>query len=343
MNLLDLNQNVPLWLSLVFMVGGLAALSWSSDRFVASSSVLARALGISPLIVGMVIVGFGTSMPEFVVSVMSGVSGHADISLGNAYGSCIFNLAAILGVGALIRPIEVKPSICRFAVPVMLGVTLLSYFLVRDHAVSRLDAGVLLAAFAVIMPAYCLMDQKGVKREGDDADAAGCGTRGAPCEKPSLLWNGVALAVSFAVVVASSHALVWGCVDFARDVLHVSELFIGLTVVAIGTSLPELATTIQAARRNESELAVGNIFGSNVFNMLVVVGTAGMVSPFNGFSRHVVLRDLPVMALMAALLFAFGFNWRRSNAPGRISRPAGAAWILLFIGYLAATIWQETV
>ncbi len=340
MNLLDLNQNVPLWLSLVFMVGGLAALSWSSDRFVVSSSILARALGISPLIVGMVIVGFGTSMPEFVVSVMSGVSGHADISLGNAYGSCIFNLAAILGVGALIRPIEVKPSVCRLAVPVMLGVTLLSYFLVRDNGVSRIDAGVLLAAFALIMPAYCLADQKGAKREGDEAGDAVC--EGVAGEKPSLLWNGVALAFSFAVVVASSHALVWGCVDFARDVLHVSELFIGLTVVAIGTSLPELATTIQAARRNESELAVGNIFGSNVFNMLVVVGTAGMVSPFDGFSRHVVFRDLPVMALMAALLFAFGFNWRRPNDPGRISRLAGAVWILLFIGYLAATIWQET-
>lgn len=341
MNLLDLNQNVPLWLSLVFMAGGLAALSWSSDKFIVSASVMARALGISPLIVGMVIVGFGTSMPEFVVSVMSGVSGHADISLGNAYGSCIFNLAAILGVGALIRPIEVKPSVCRFAVPALLGVTLLSYFLVRDNAVSRIDAGVLLGTFAVVMPAYCLMDQKGVKREGGEADAAGCGGR-APGEKPSLLWNGIALAVSFAIVVASSHALVWGCVDFARDVLHVSELFIGLTVVAIGTSLPELATTIQAARRNESELAVGNIFGSNVFNMLVVVGTAGMVSPFDGFSRHVVLRDLPAMALMAALLFVFGFNWRRPNAPGRISRLAGAAWILLFAAYLAATILQET-
>lgn len=334
MNLLDLNQNVPLWLSLVFMVGGLAALSWSSDRFIVSASALARALGISPLIVGMVIVGFGTSMPEFVVSVMSGVSGHADISLGNAYGSCIFNLAAILGVGALIRPIEVKPSVCRFAVPVLLGVTLLSYFLVRDNAVSRLDAGVLLGAFAVIMPAYCLMDQQGARREGGEADAAG--------ERLPFLWNGIALAVSFAIVVVSSHALVWGCVDFARDVLHVSELFVGLTVVAIGTSLPELATTIQAARRNESELAVGNIFGSNVFNMLVVVGTAGMVSPFAGFSRHVVHRDLPVMALMAALLFVFGFNWRRPDGPGRISRLAGAAWILLFAAYLVATIWQET-
>lgn len=337
MSLLDLNQDISLWLSLLFMAGGLAALSWSSDRFVVSSSVLARALGISPLIVGIVIVGFGTSMPEFVVSVMSGVSGHADISLGNAYGSCIFNLAAILGIGSMIRPMEVKSSVNRFAVPVMLGVTLLSYFLVRDYRVSRLDASVMFATFAVVMPAYCLMDQKGMVREvaEPEADASEQGGR------PSLFWTGMALVASLAMVVVSSHALVWGCVDFARDVLHVSELFIGLTVVAIGTSLPELATTIQAARRNESELAVGNIFGSNVFNMLVVVGTAGMVSPFAGFSRHVVVRDLPVMALMAALLFVFGFNWRRPREPGRISRPAGAAWLLLFVVYLSAAIGQE--
>ncbi len=328
----DLNQNVPLWLSLVFMVGGLVMLSWSADRFIGAAAAVARAFGVSPLIVGMVIIGFGTSAPELAVSVLSGVADHSNLSLGNAYGSCIFNLAMILGVAALVWPIKVKPSVCYLGVPLLLGVTLLSYFLVRDMAFSRTNGIVLLAAFAVIMPAYCLYDQK-------DSAAAG---NAQPSARPrarlaDFLW----LVVGLVLLVASSHLLVWGCVDFARDVLHVSDLMIGLTVVAAGTSLPELASAVASARRREHEFVIGNIVGSNLFNTLAVVGVAGTISPFRDFSRNIITRDLPTMALMSLILLAFGLNWRKPARAGRIHRFEGAIWILLFCAYLVLMVMQE--
>ena len=156
----DLNTDISLALSLIFIVGGLVALCWSADRFIAASARIARALGMSSLIVGMVVIGFGTSAPELAVSVLSGMAKHSNLSLGNAYGSCIFNIALILGVSSVIWPLKVKPSICKVGVPLLTAVTLLSYLLVKDLSFTRMNGALLLAAFAVLMPAYCLYDQK---------------------------------------------------------------------------------------------------------------------------------------------------------------------------------------
>lgn len=333
--MLDINQNIPLGLSLVFVFGGLAALAWSADRFVEASARLARAFGVSPLIVGMVIIGFGTSAPELAVSVLSALAGQSNLSLGNAYGSCTFNLGVILGVTALLSPIVVKPSVSFVGVPLLLGVTALSYFLVRDMAFARANGVVLLAAFLLIMPLYCWFDQK---------KGAAAAAPAAPPEPPpkARAVDALVLVVGLALLVASSHVLVWGCVDFARDVLGVSPLLIGLTVVAAGTSLPELASALASARRGEHEFVIGNIVGSNLFNTLAVVGVAGTVSPFSGYSRYVVTRDLPVMFAASALLFVFGFNWRRPSEPGRIARWEGALWILGFAAYLVVMVLQET-
>ncbi len=333
----SINQNIPLVLSLVFVVGGLVALTWSADRFVEAAARLARAFGVSPLIVGMVIIGFGTSAPELAVSVLAALADQSNLSLGNAYGSCTFNLAVILGVTALVSPIKVKPSVSYLGVPLLLGVTALSYALVRDNAFSRCDGLILLAAFAVIMPLYCWFDQvKGgpAKTESPAEET--------PKREPARAADFAWLIVGLVVLVLSSHVLVWGCVDFARDVLGVSPLLIGLTIVAAGTSLPEFASAIASARRHEHEFVIGNIVGSNLFNTLGVVGVAGSITPFGNFSPYIVTRDLPVMFAASALLFVFGFNWRRPAQPGRIYGWEGVLWAFAFVAYLVVMIVQET-
>ena len=332
----SINQNIPLVLSLVFVVGGLVALTWSADRFVEAAARLARAFGVSPLIVGMVIIGFGTSAPELAVSVLAALADQSNLSLGNAYGSCTFNLAVILGVTALVSPIKVKPSVSYLGVPLLLGVTALSYALVRDGAFARSDGLILLVAFAVIMPLYCWFDQV----KGNTAKAPD--TAEAPKRERARAADFAGLVVGLVVLVLSSHVLVWGCVDFARDVLGVSPLLIGLTIVAAGTSLPEFASAIASARRHEHEFVIGNIVGSNLFNTLGVVGVAGSITPFGNFSPYIVTRDLPVMFAASTLLFVFGYNWRRPAQPGRIYGWEGVLWAFAFVVYLVVMIVQET-
>lgn len=270
--------DIPFWLSLVLMLGGLAALAWSSDFFVDGASVLAKALGISPFIIGMVIIGFGTSAPELCVSTMSGAGGHPELSLGNAYGSCSFNIAAILGVAAIIFPLVVKPGVVFVAGPALAIIAFFSMYILRDGACSRAEAIALLSAFAVLLPAYCWFDQKtkdgetvetkGVKRANDKWSQD---PRYRSIVRGRIFAGAWKTLVGLSVLVVSSHFLVWGAVDFAQMV-GVSDLVIGLTIVAIGTSLPELASAIASARRGEHEFVLGNIIGSNFFNTLAVVG-----------------------------------------------------------------------
>ena len=332
-------HDIPFWLSIVFMVAGFAVLAWSSDVFVASSAAVARALGVSPFIVGMVIIGFGTSAPELLVSTLSGVSGHANLSIGNAYGSCVFNIAVILGVAAMIAPLVVRPSTALVAGPGLTAIALFSLFLLRDGACNRPEAFVLLAAFALIMPLYCWFDQKTKKDGAKPAEEGGSAPDG-PLVKHVLL-----LVVGLSALIGSAHVLVWGAVDFARA-MHVSDLLIGLTIVAVGTSLPELASAVASARRGEHEFVLGNIIGSNLFNMLAVVGIATAISPVTpengGFSRYVLVRDLPLLALLSISITVFGLNWRNRREPGRIGRAAAAVWLLAFVLYSAVMLYHET-
>lgn len=321
-------SDIPIWLSSLFIVAGLAALAWSSDRFVAGAAALSRRLGISEFVVGMVVVGFGTSAPELLVSTFSGLSGHTNLSLGNAYGSCVFNIIGILGVAALIRPLVVKRSISLVAVPLLTAITALSWFLLRDGALSRSDAFILLAVFAVAMPLYCRYD----KSSG--------GAEEAPGETMTLAAGAVWTLAGLGVMVGASHILVWGAVDIARA-LGVGELLIGLTIVAVGTSVPELASAIAAARRNEAELVLGNIVGSNLFNMLAVVGIAGVITPSGDFSRFVTLRDLPLLVLSTLSIAAFGMNWRHPRENGLIQRWQGLVWVVALAAYMALTLFQE--
>jgi len=320
-------HDIPLWLALLFIFGGLLALAWSSDRFVAGAASLARNLGVSPFIVGMVIVGFGTSAPELLVSMFAGLSDHTNLSLGNAYGSCVFNIAAILGVAALIRPLAVKPSVVFVSVPVLAAITVCSYMFLCDGVLSRANALVLLAAFAIIMPLYGKIDGKAAEEEEEYPQTP---------LLASILWTLIGLAA----MVGASHILVWGAVDTARA-LGIDELLIGLTIVAVGTSIPELASAIAASRRNEADMVLGNIVGSNLFNMLAVVGIAGAISPADGFSPLVLKRDLPVLLGATLLLGLFGFNFKKPRSPGAITRLEGALWLTAFIFYMVLTVYQE--
>lgn len=324
--------DIPFLLSAFFVLGGFAVLAWSSDVFVDGASSLAKSLGISPFIIGMVVIGFGTSAPELCVSALSGMSGHSNLSLGNAYGSCIFNVLCILGVSAIIHPLKVKPSISFIAVPALVALSAFSFFLLRDGVYSRSDAFMQLAAFAVLLPAYCWFDQKG-KKERQTSDGSAKSDDG--------IWKSLAKVVfSLVLLVGSSHFLVWGSVDIAR-MLGVGELMIGLTVLAVGTSLPELASAVASARRGKHEFVLGNIVGSNFFNILAVVGIAGGIAPASGFSSYVVVRDLPMMAASAMLIALFGINWGNVRKAGRITRLEGFIWVAAMASYTAIMIWQE--
>lgn len=327
-------------LSVAFMVGGLAAIAWSSDVFVAGAASLARSLGVSPFVIGMVVIGFGTSAPELCVSVMSGLSGHANLSLGNAYGSCVFNVAVILGVAALMMPLVVRPTVAFVAGPALGAISVGSYALLRDGVCGRFEATILLVAFILLLPLYCWFDQK-TKPSASDGNATDDG------EKSGVLVPLVKVVAGLAGLVVSSHILVWGAVDMARS-LGVSDLVIGLTIVAAGTSLPELASAIASARRGENEFVLGNIVGSNLFNALAVVGLATVIQPLEpgadgspAFSSYILSRDLPFMTALSFSILLFGLNWRSWRTPGVVTRWKAVLWILSFVVYTALAIMQE--
>ena len=336
---MSMDTDIPLILSLVFIVGGLFTLAKSADVFIDAAGVIARHFKLSPLLVGMVIIGFGTSAPELAVSAISSVGGHANLSLGNAYGSCVFNIGAILGITALVWPIRVKASVNWFAVPLLSLITILSWLIVKDGAFERSNGVTLLTLFFVLLPLYCWYDQRGAK--STDGPAGGT-TVPAAAVPVRLGREWIRLLAGLVALVGSSHVLVWGSVDFARDVLHVSDLLIGLTIVAVGTSLPELASSIVSARKGENEFVIGNIVGSNFFNTLGVVGLAGTISPFSGFSPYILSRDLPAMLVFSLSIALFGVNFRHPCAAGRISRLKGGIWLLAFVVYLVLMILQET-
>jgi len=341
---------------MVFMLGGLAALAWSSDFFVDGAATLAKALGISPFIIGMVIIGFGTSAPELCVSVMSGLSGHANLSLGNAYGSCIFNIAVILGVAVMIFPLVVKPSVTYIAGPGLMLVSLFSWWLLKDGLCSRTEGITLLIAFLIVLPLYCWYDQK--TKDGDDAEGVKEASHKLDAKwkldprykrimQRRIIVSLIKVVVGLGALVGSSHILVWGAVDFAKF-LKVSDLVIGLTIVAAGTSLPELASAIASARRGEHEFVLGNIVGSNLFNTLAVVGLATTICPLvpsegrAAFSPYILTRDIPLMTLLSFSITLFGINWKHPKWPGAVQRKEALAWLLVFVGYTVLMFYQET-
>ena len=304
---------------------GLALLVWSADRFVEGSASTARHFGMPPLLIGMVVVGFGTSAPEMVVSAISAMQGNPGIALGNAYGSNITNIALILGVTALISPIAVHSQVLRKELPILVGITALAAWQVFDGEITRIDALVLLGVFASLMGWTIWQGmQKRPDVLGSEMEQE-LDVHAMPLRR-AVTW----LVVGLILLIASSRILVWGAVTIAHG-FGVSDLIIGLTVVAVGTSLPELASSVIAARKGEHDIALGNILGSNLFNTLAVVGIAGTIRPLT-VGPEVFSRDIMVMAALTVSLFFIGYGFR---GPGRINRIEGAALLTCYIGYTA--------
>ena len=321
-------------LAALAIVFGLALLVWSADRFVEGSASTARHFGMPPLLIGMVIVGFGTSAPEMVVSALAASQGNPGIALGNAYGSNITNIALILGITALISPIAVHSQVLRKELPILTAVTVLAGWQLWDGDISRFDAVVLLGVFAGLI-AWTIW--QGARKKADTLGSQveqELEVREMPIRR-AIFW----LVVSLILLIVSSRILVWGAVEIAHG-FGVSDLIVGLTIVAVGTSLPELASSIIAARRKEHDIALGNILGSNLFNTLAVVGIAGIIHPL-AVGPEVFSRDILVMAVLTVSLFAIGFGFR---GPGRINRIEGAALLAFYVGYtfyLVSTVFRS--
>ena len=312
-------------LAISAIIIGLVLLVCSADRFVEGAASTARYFGMPSLLIGMVIVGFGTSAPEMVVSAISSFQGNPGLSLGNAYGSNITNIALILGLTSAISPIAVHSLILRKELPILTAVTLLTAYLLWDSRLSRGDALILLVVFAGLMVWTILQGMKRADTLGDDVEKK-MQTQVLPI-KQATFW----LIIGLLLLITSSRVLVWGAVKIAQG-FGVSDLIIGLTIVAVGTSLPELASSIVAIRKNEHDLALGNVVGSNLFNTLAVVGIAGMIHPMS-VSADVLSRDISVMAILTIILFVFGFGFRGA---GRINRFEGA---FLLASYACYTIY----
>ncbi len=302
------------------VVLGLVVLVWSADRFVEGAAATAQHFSVPPLLIGMVVIGFGTSAPEMVVSAISAAQGNPGIALGNAYGSNIANIALILGVTALISPVLVGSSILRKELPILLGITLLAAYQVWDGQITRLDAIVLLVVFFLVMGWMIWSSLK----KGADATVDALEQNNNLTLKLAIMW----LVIGLLLLVASSRLLVWGAVEIAQG-FGISDLIIGLTIVAIGTSLPELASSVAAARKGEHDMALGNILGSNLFNTLAVVGIAGVIHPL-GFGPEVFSRDAMVMLFLTLALFVLGYGYKKQ---GYINRYAGAALVTCYFAY----------
>ena len=315
-------------LAFIAIVFGLALLVWSADRFVEGSASTARHFGMPPLLIGMVIVGFGTSTPEMVVSALAASQGNPGIGLGNAYGSNITNIALILGVTALISPIALHSQVLRKELPILTLVTGLAAWQLWDGEITRLDAVLLLAVFGGLM-AWTIW--QGLRKK---EDALGSEMKQELDVRAMPIRNAVVwLVVGLALLIVSSRILVWGAVEIAHG-FGISDLIIGLTIVAVGTSLPELASSILAARKGEHDIALGNILGSNLFNTLAVVGIAGAIHPLL-VGPEVFNRDILVMAALTLSLFVIGYGFR---GPGRINRIEGAVLLTCYVGYTAYLI-----
>ena len=311
-------------LSSLAVIGGFILLVWGAERFVHGASATARNLGVSPLIIGLTIVGFGTSAPEMLVSGVAAWQGNSGLGVGNALGSNITNIGLILGVTAVISPFVVNSELLRREYPLMFAIMVLALMLLVDGDLSRMDGVILIAGLGLMI--FWLI-RMSLRKGGPDPLVAGY-----EHEIPTGMTLSTALvwtALGLVVLLVSSRLLVWGAVNIA-EALGVSDLVIGLTVVAIGTSLPELAASVTSVLKKEPDIAIGNVIGSNMFNLLAVLALPGLIHPYV-LEPGILDRDFPVMFGFTIALFAMAYGFRDE---GRITRWEGAALIIAYVAYL---------
>lgn len=311
-------------LNLAAIAAGFVLLVWSADRFVIGAAALARILGASSLLIGLTVVALGTSAPEIFVSLTAAINGNPGIAVGNALGSNITNVALVLGLTALIKPLTAGSGILRREFPVVMGISLFAWWLCADNNLTFTDGMMLLTATALLL---CWLGWTATQ-QGDTPDPL---TTELEAEIPSdmplkhaLLW----LALGLILLPLSSQILVWGAVGLAQ-MWGVSDLIIGLTIIAIGTSLPELAASITSVLKNEADIAIGNVLGSNMFNLLVVLGIPGLISP-GLLPDGALARDFPVMIVLTGALFLMCFS---RSGQARINRVEASLLLGAFIAY----------
>jgi len=305
--------------------GGLILLGVGGDALVRGASGVAQRFGLSPLFIGLVLVGFGTSMPELVVNVFAAINGTAAVAFGNVIGSNIANIALVLGVTALFRPLDIHSDTLKREFPVLITVTLLALALVIDGDLVRID-GLLLLTCLCIMIFWIVKIGLQTKRNDPlkkeyDNEIPGKGSM-----KNAVIW----FAVGLVILLVSSKVIVWGAIGVATT-YGVSDLVIGLTIIAIGTSLPELAASIISAIKKEHDIAIGNIIGSNMFNLLGVLGLPGIIHP-SIIDEAVLTRDFPVMIVLTIALAAMAYGFR---GQGQINRLEGGVLLASYITYLS--------
>lgn len=299
---------------------GFGLLIWGAERFVHGAAAIANNFGVSPLIIGLTIVGIGTSAPEILISVIAAYQGNPALAVGNALGSNIANIALVLGITAIIMPMTVKSETLRREYPIMFGIMLLSLLLVWDQHLGQIDGLILISGLFVML---FWMIRQGRKEKTDPMGAEFEEEIPEIPTQKAILW----FVIGLVLLIISSRGLVWGSVNIAQAA-GISDLVIGLTIVAIGTSLPELAASITSVLKKQHDIAIGNIIGSNMFNLLVVFGIPGLITP-HILDPAVLQRDFPFMIGLSVALFLMAYGFR---GDGRINRYEGA---LLLCGYTA--------
>ncbi len=312
-------------LYLLGIIVGFIILVWSADKFVDGAASTAKHLGMPTLLIGILIVGFGTSAPEMVVSAIAAMEGNPGLALGNAIGSNIVNVALILGVTALVSPIVVNSNIVKKEIPILLVIVFIIGYLLLDNTLTLVEGIILLAGFFALIAWSIIsaMRNKGDALESDMEEEL--------IEHPMSLKAGIIwLLIGLILLVASSRLLVWGAVGIAHE-FGISDLIIGLTIVALGTSLPELAASVMAARKGEHDIAIGNVVGSNMFNILAVIGIATVIAPMNNIPLEVLQRDWIVMLVLTIALLLMSYGFKAKN--GVINRIEGTILIVCYIAY----------
>ncbi|MBU3020934.1 calcium/sodium antiporter [Aestuariibacter sp. A3R04] len=312
-----------MFLSVCIFLLGLAVLSWSADRFVYGASALAKNIGISPMMIGLTIVAMGSSAPEIVVSAIASANGNMNTAVGNVLGSNITNIALVLGATALISPLVVRSLTLKREFPVLLMVTMLAMLFLHNGSLTSVEGIILLALFIFVLAAMAW-----ISLEVDKEDPLVAETNSEiPSDvqtKHAVLWVGVGILL----LPLSAQFMVTAAVDIAHT-FGISDLVIGLTIIALGTSLPELATSIAGVRKGESDLVLGNIIGSNIFNLLAVLGMPGLIAP-GLLDEDVYNRDMWVMFALTVMLFFLSFNFIGKRELGRIE---GGIFVLCFVAY----------
>ena len=296
---------------------GLGLLIWSADRFVDGASATASHLGMSPMLIGLTIVAFGTSAPEMLVSTMAALDHAPGLAIGNAIGSNIANIALVLGATALVSPMPIKGNLVRLELPILTLATLGAGILLLDYYLDIIDSALLLLGLVVCLYLFKRYQQDHVEDKIQ------------PLANMSLKLGIIWLIVGLVLLALGSRILVGGAIYIATD-LGVSKMIIGLTIIAIGTSLPELAASIMSARKGQHGIAIGNIIGSNIFNLLGVMAIPALINPVV-IEADALWRDYGLMLLLTLFILALGFKARRG---GTISRLMGSLLLLIYVMYM---------